>query len=374
MLKQKRRYKDRAYITVAGHVNIRDRNKPLANSDIVMMLFAQDSLVKSAPAMNFISTDSEGRFRMDSMIFFGKTRFFVTNNKGDKKKKWLDIYPEKDSLPRSLSLQPFTAFYKLPSAGFLREANKINNDFDMYQHEQGKILEGITIRAKTKTPLQSLEDRYIRNGLFGGLASKTVDLVNNNEYIFHRNVFDYIQGRVAGIQVVRNGLDYTLYYRQTRTLTGGLIPMTLFLDEIQTDAFAIAVVPANQIAMIKVLSYFAGAGDNAAGGVLAVYTRKPEDMTNVPNSAADLFFYNGYTVVKEFYSPDYSQPVTEPKKADNRITLHWQPDIFLSGTKNSVPVRFYNNDRTKSFKVVAEGVTTDGKLLLIEKVFKPKAF
>lgn len=369
MVKNKPRYNDPAYITLGGRINVRDRNKPLVNSDIVMMLFAQDSLVKSGPSMNFVSTDSEGRFKMDSMIFFGKTRFFATNNKGDKKKKWMDIYPDKDSLPRSLPLQPFTAFYKLPSVGFL--ANRINNDFDMYQNEQGKILEGITIRARTKTPLQALEDRYV-TGLFGGMATKTVDLVNTNEFIFHRNIFEYIQGRIAGIQVAKSGLDYTLYYRQTRTMSA-MIPMTLFLDEIQTDAFAIAVIPGNQIAMIKVFSYFAGAGGNASGGALAVYTKKAEDMKDTPNSSADLFFYNGYSVVKEFYSPDYSQPVAE-NKPDNRITLHWQPDIFLSGVKNSIPVRFYNNDRTKSFKIVAEGVTTDGKLLLIEKIVQQKAF
>lgn len=41
----------------------------------------------------------------------------------------------------------------------------------------------------------------------------------------------------------------------------------------------------------------------------------------------------------------------------------------MDGTKPVVKVEFYNNDVTKSFRVVLEGVNETGKLVRIEKVY-----
>ena len=73
-------------------------------------------------------------------------------------------------------------------------------------------------------------------------------------------------------------------------------------------------------------------------------------------------------VVKEFYAPDYTVDKTARDKADNRITLDWRPDIFVNHINPRIPVTFYNNDRTKQFRVVVEGMTTDGKMIFIEKI------
>ena len=37
-----------------------------------------------------------------------------------------------------------------------------------------------------------------------------------------------------------------------------------------------------------------------------------------------------------------------------------------------VPIQFYNNDRTRSFKVIVEGITEEGKMVLIEKLIAPQ--
>jgi len=81
--------------------------------------------------------------------------------------------------------------------------------------------------------------------------------------------------------------------------------------------------------------------------------------------------YKGYSVIKEFYSPDYSVEKNN-KKADNRITLYWNPAIFVDGINPDIPITFYNNDRTKQYKLVVEGMTTDGKMLMIEKIIAAK--
>ncbi len=37
-----------------------------------------------------------------------------------------------------------------------------------------------------------------------------------------------------------------------------------------------------------------------------------------------------------------------------------------------ISYRCFNNDRTKSFKVVVEGITEAGKMVLIEKIIAPQ--
>ena len=364
-------YKDKGFISVTGHVNIRDSKKPLTEKELMVLLFSlEDSLGTS---MQIMDTDKEGKFRMDSLIFFGNTRFFVGDFLG-KNSKWLDLYPDEDSIKASFGIKASNRSSLFSSAEYDEQlSDRLATDFANAEKEKGILLEGITVKIKKKTPIEDLEERYT-NGLFAGFFVKTIDLVNTDEKIIQNNIFDYIQSRIAGVNVERTGTNYQLFYQQRRSLMSGPIPMILYLNEIQTPAIFIASIPANQVAMIKVFSSFVGAEGNGAGGVLAIYTKQQSDLTNSLTTSADIFQYKGYSIIKEFYSPDYTNDIVKEKAAgqDKRITLCWQPDIIMDGTIKKVPVHFFNNDRTKSFKVVVEGITEEGKMVLIEKVIAPQ--
>jgi len=364
-------YKDKGFISVTGHVNIRDSKKPLTEKELMVLLFSlEDSLGTS---MQIMDTDKEGKFRMDSLIFFGNTRFFVGDFLG-KNSKWLDLYPDEDSIKASFGIKASNRSSLFSPAEYDEQlSDRLATDFANAEKEKGILLEGITVKIKKKTPIEDLEERYT-NGLFAGSSVKTIDLVNTDEKIIQNNIFDYIQSRIAGVNVERTGTNYQLFYQQRRSLMSGPIPMILYLNEIQTPAIFIASIPANQVAMIKVFSSFVGAEGNGAGGVLAIYTKQQSDLTNSLTTSADIFQYKGYSIIKEFYSPDYTNDIVKEKAAgqDKRITLCWQPDIIMDGTIKKVPVHFFNNDRTKSFKVVVEGITEEGKMVLIEKVIAPQ--
>ncbi len=365
------RYHDPGYITITGKVNIRGTKKPLSNKELFLLVSSVEDSINTS--MQFLQTDANGKFRLDSLIFFGKTRFFVSDVQG-RKNKWLDIYTDADSLPTSFLLRGINTKQLLSGNGRLNDISpKLAYDYENILKANGQMLEGITVKVKKKSPVQELEERYA-SGQFTGLTEKTIDLVNTNEKIYQNNIFDYIQSRVPGIKVERNGLIYSLFYLQRFSLSGNHIPMVLYLNEMQTNARLIATIPASQIAMIKVFSSFFGAEGNGAGGILAVYTKDGVDLTNSLSTSADIFQYRGYSVIKEFYSPDYiaGADATQPSPAkDHRITLHWQPDIFVDGVNAKVPVIFYNNDRSRSFKVIVEGMTSEGKMVFIEKIISP---
>ncbi|MCH5720482.1 hypothetical protein [Niabella hibiscisoli] len=171
-------------------------------------------------------------------------------------------------------------------------------------------------------------------------------------------------GRVPSLVIQRNNQffdDYQLYLRQQ--------PVQLFLDEMQMqDANFISTIPPNQIALIKIYPQFIGARGN--GAAIAIYTKRGEDLNEDMEASGDIVDYDGYSIIKEFYSPDYSTP-PDVDYRDNRLTLNWQPEVVVSADKNaSISIQFYNTDRTKKFKVIAEGITKEGKLLLIEQTLE----
>ena len=60
----------------------------------------------------------------------------------------------------------------------------------------------------------------------------------------------------------------------------------------------------------------------------------------------------------------------ENEKKDIRTTLYWNPNIILSPGKRQAVVTFYNNDVSDYFRVVIEGMTSDGRLAHIEQVME----
>jgi hypothetical protein len=148
--------------------------------------------------------------------------------------------------------------------------------------------------------------------------------------------------------------------------------MALFLNETRTDAIALASIRPSDISLIKVYSNFAGGG----GDVLAIYTKKGEDTRPSGEQSSTVYqvLYKGYSVNKEFYSPDYHVNVSDKDNTDNRITLHWVPYLSAGNIDPKLPIVFYNNDRTKQFKIVIEGMTVNGKMLMIEKTIGSKSF
>ncbi|HUM65241.1 MAG TPA: hypothetical protein PLV32_05325, partial [Chitinophagaceae bacterium] len=67
--------------------------------------------------------------------------------------------------------------------------------------------------------------------------------------------------------------------------------------------------------------------------------------------------YEGLQLQREFYSPSYESDSDRAKRIpDLRSTLYWSP--WLSG-KNGV--QFYTSDQSGQFKVVLQGIGSNGQ-------------
>ncbi|MBI3137339.1 MAG: hypothetical protein HYZ15_02005 [Sphingobacteriales bacterium] len=359
-LKQPLPFADPSYITITGRVTLGGTNRSFPEKTLIALISAE-GMRRNA---QFITTDMQGNFKLDSLLFFGDARIFIVDIRG-KKSKYIDVKMTSDTLGRSYPVvYPGHSFFA--ESSLAGKQKKLADDFEAIQKANGLMLEEITLKVKKKNPTDLLDEQYTR-GAFSGPSERSIDLVNTEEFVTGANIFDYLQLRIPGLDLATDGNEYKLYYRQGPMISSmGPIPMTLYLNEIETDASVIASLPPSEIALVKLYSTFIGATGGGAGGAMAIYTRKGADITN--SSRGDLISYRGFSVVKEFYVPDYKADPSLLVKPDTRITLDWRPNIFVNNINPVIPVSFYNTDRTRKFRVVVEGMTTSGKLISLEKI------
>ncbi len=231
------------------------------------------------------------------------------------------------------------------------------------QYYKGKVLATVTVKAPSKSPTEEMDKRYT-SGLFSGGDASEFDLVNDPFAHSALDIFQYLQGKVAGLQINTTSNPPTLSWR-------GSTPQ-LYLDEMETNAAMIENVPVNDVAYVKVFRppFMGGSAGGGAGGAIAIYSRKGGDEKQAPGKGLSNNTVSGYTLIRQFYSPDYDTFNEENEKKDLRTTLYWNPSVVTSPGKNKVLLKFYNNDVTESFRVIIEGMTKDGRLAHVEQIME----
>jgi hypothetical protein len=141
------------------------------------------------------------------------------------------------------------------------------------------------------------------------------------------------------------------------------------LNEINSDVSQLQNINMNDVAMIKIFRPpFFGAMGGGAGGAIAVYTKKGAALNN---NFKGLDFTNivGYSVIKQFYSPNY-ETENDPTVSDYRTTLYWNSFLLMDKSNRRITIPFYNSDNCKKLRVIIEGINELGQLTREEKIFQ----
>jgi hypothetical protein len=224
-----------------------------------------------------------------------------------------------------------------------------------------KTLENVTVKSRARPTVDVMDDKYT-SGLFKGGDGYQFDLLNDPFAGSAINIFTYLQGKVAGLQINTAGAEPSLQWR------GG--SPQLYLDEAPADASFISSVNVRDVAYIKVFRPPFMGGFNGANGAIAIYTRRGNDVKPEPGKGLNNNKVFGYTVIKQFYSPNYGTFKEENKQRDIRTTLYWNPAVVISPQKKQAVISFYNNDVSETFRVIIEGMTSDGRLAHIEQIME----
>ena len=122
----------------------------------------------------------------------------------------------------------------------------------------------------------------------------------------------------------------------------------------QSAVDALNSIPPNIVDRVEVLKGAAASiyGTRGINGVIAIYTKKSPGAKDPIITQT----YEGYYAAREFYVPKYE----DRGRKDVRSTLFWQPSI-MTDAQGRAKLTFPNSDITKSFNVVVEGITAEGR-------------
>lgn len=310
-----------------------------------------------------IPIEPDGSFFVPDILFFDTARiYYQFNNDKDKVLSSRANFDFKNSfLNQPLKLQPDKAWLaRLSTDSVIGLKNRTIAQKLVDNQKKVQTLATVEVRAQQKSKKEKMEAEYT-SGLFtgDGMTFITEDDPFANGSM---NVFNYLQSKVAGLQITTGGSAPTLSWR------GGT--PDLYLDQMQMDASSLQSIPMSDVAMVKVFRppFFGGFG-GGSGGAIAVYTKKG-GAGNQAVKGLDAATIHGYSEMKEFYSPDYLTPDPAHAEDDFRTTLYWNPFVYTDKDHRRLVLSFYNNDITKRMRIIIEGCNTEGKLTRIEKIFE----
>jgi hypothetical protein len=317
---------------------------------------------------------SAGRFGLSGLIFFDTVKAYYSFNVNRSLSNEAAVTfntgllrPVKTARPLLTAFDGWTAedsAYLQRNRYIVQELSKAKEVDDA----KVKYLAPVTVKGHIKTDKEKLDERYA-SGMFSGGDAFQFDLVNDPLGSSLPDIFTYLQGKVAGLQITMGGglgAAPSLTWRGTKP--------QLYLNEMQVDASQLQNVTTSDVAYIKVFRPGSGVGfGGGAGGTIAVYTKKGGDEKHISDAnikGLDRAILIGYSAPKEFYSPNYLENSAQNEKGDLRTTLYWKPYILTDRDSKRVNVDFFNNDITKKIRVVLEGFNEEGKLTHIEQIIQ----
>ncbi|MGZ8541829.1 MAG: hypothetical protein ACXWV6_14335, partial [Chitinophagaceae bacterium] len=351
--------KDTTYISLSGKVLGILPGQINKDASVLLMVRQKDK----EGQMILVPVEQNGTFNDPTTVLFDTAQVYYSFQKA-KELKDATVQFMTGRLPAP-TLNP-SSFYRpyglVPdTTGSYRQFMLADEANSLANMMKVKTLENVTVKSRGKTPTQLLEEKYV-SGMFSGGDGYQFDLVNDPFASSALNIFSYLQGKVAGLQVNTSGSNPSLQWR------GG--SPQLYLDQTPVDASFVSSLNVNDVAFIKVFRPPFMGGFNGANGAIAIYTRRGNDLKSEPGKGLANNKVSGYTSIKEFYSPNYATFNTRNEQPDLRTTLYWNPSVITAPQKNQVVLSFYNNDVSQAFRVIIEGMTRDGKLAHIEQMME----
>lgn len=338
-------------------------NTQLVNTNVNLLL----KLGNNAPVINPFQTDQNGYIYLNNLNNEEPLEVSVFVNSEKDKEAGSDLFVTIEPLVNPTPFKgsfPGTK-YKLVKSGENKTlppaiSRALNTQKNIKKIAGTDIeIEQVKLVGKKKDPKEEL-DRQLSSGMFSAVNSTVFDFVNENQNVsVSGNIFDWLQGRAAGLSFQRNNSGVNVPYIRGKQAK-------LYLDEVPTDPSMISNLPISNIAMVKIIR-----ASGLIGDAVAVYTmrgdlkaKSSEKQTTQNNNSAII---KGYDKPSEF--PVEMLDDAAKIEKDTRETLYWNPNLFDS---DYVPprIKFFNNDSAKQYRVLIISFDEDDNLLYENKIFK----
>ena len=228
-----------------------------------------------------------------------------------------------------------------------------------------KELEGITVEAKTLQEEQTQSRKIYGDG---DAIIKPDDIPGGQGFI---NIFQLIQGRVAGVRVTFDGFNATVLIRGVGSLQAGTEPMYM-LNNVPVDANTLAQVSPRDVESVEVFKDPARTaifGSQGGNGVIAVYTKSGTSTTYSTVGGTLVTKYSGYSTPRIFYSPKYEENSSANSMPDQRATLYWNP-LITTNREGRASLTYSNSETASRHLLILEGIDSQGRLGRLVKVLE----
>lgn len=346
--------KDTSYISLSGRITGLFPSEMKSAGEIGLMLTKTDT------PSQFITVpiDEDGYFSDPSQVIFDTVKVFYKLPKV-KRKETAEVEFIQNLPPLTSGMPEITdpPLLKQDDSSRVKHYELSKANLDELKMFKNKVLANINI---TVSALDVVDSKYT-TGNFRDKNAVQVDLRNPPKWAISRNIYSYLIRMGVELTLVRLPESLKILYRK--------LEVDIFLDEVKVSPENMDLIPITDIAFVKVMKppFIGATGFNNTA--IAIYTRKGDDRPEIPGKGLSKDMVVGYTSVREFFSPDYAIK-KDAAYDDFRTTLYWNPEIITDKENNKIPITFYNNDVSKSFKVIIEGMTKSGKLAHVEQTIE----
>ncbi|MBC6609903.1 hypothetical protein H8B15_03150 [Hymenobacter sp. BT507] len=182
-----------------------------------------------------------------------------------------------------------------------------------------------------------------------------------DKYVRFKTMEEVMREYIRGVQVrnrkgkfrymLYNHVDNTLFKENPLVIVDG-VPMF--------DLNAVIAIDPLKIKQIDVVTARYFQGNTAYNGIVS-YSTYQGDLQGVALDAhALLQTYDGLQYQREFYSPRYDTNQTKQSRLpDFRNLLYWNPEV-VTGSDGKQEVEFYTSDQPGTYRVVVQGLSTNG--------------
>jgi hypothetical protein len=346
-------------ISVRGFIK-RDKLSMLSDSSKV------DAITKGADSSTILSSakiNGKGSFAINDLHFKKRATIYLQAFTKEKKKKSIEF----ELLPGyidTLSQKIQKSFYNPDLKPYTTAQKK--NEFFVKNYSVstiGKELTEIVIKGKNKKELRldSLNTAY------------TSEIFRNSEYTREPDPNFSYTSFAQLFQQEFFGLRFNLGYDRVSGLDGtpasGIASgdlISYYLNEQPISPEELNFIDPNDVALVKVnRNTNLHLGQMGSGPSVLIYTKSRSNRGKLRFDAREL---TGYSIPLQFHNPNYLNSDLL-KIEDRRTTLLWQPKILFN-TSGKASIEFYNNDYTKRYKIVIQGIDKNGQTYYIEKIIE----
>ncbi|TCC93400.1 TonB-dependent receptor [Pedobacter frigiditerrae] len=336
-------------LEIAGKVSSLG-NKPMPNAKITMF-----SKTKGYPLLLDTVSDANGNFVFDMLDIPDSAAFILQAKQG------------KDNKNINLKVNPYPVINNNKYTGNAIDISTYVEDTKTMFNELNKfnlLDKGILLNTVNIVGIRALKPLInIPNSANASGAADRV--VKSDQLAYETNILTAFS-KIGGV-LVKNGMIYRASNR-TISLTQSAQPMLIILDGVyvkqaEQPGFISSMNPLD-IEGIEVLTsnYNTSVyGEDGYWGIVYITTKNGSTGVNPPSTNTTSVRNRGFTIKKEFYSPNYDDPKINQQMLDLRSTIYWDPNVNTDA-KGIANFSYFSASSPTTYRIIIEGMDAFGNI------------